>query len=163
MPQLNPEFYISQLFWLVLTFTFLFVFLWRISLPRISNVLEKRANKINNDVIKAKEYQTEAEDIQIKIDSQLKEAKLENNDFIKDANFNFQKNISRKLEAIDKSLNTKIENATNIIEKNKKESLKLINNQIIEITKLTLSKISNIKVDDESIKESVNIIQKKNN
>ena len=69
MPQLNPEFYISQLFWLVLTFTFLFIFLWRISLPRISTVLEKRANKINDDIKIAKQYQAEAEEIQNKIDS----------------------------------------------------------------------------------------------
>ena len=49
MPQLNPEFYISQLFWLVVCFTFLFIFLWRISLPRISSVLEKRTNKRIDD------------------------------------------------------------------------------------------------------------------
>ena len=41
MPQLNPEFFVTQLFWLVVTFSFLLVFLWRISLPRIGNVLEK--------------------------------------------------------------------------------------------------------------------------
>ena len=44
MPQLNPEFFISQLFWLILTFSFLLFFLWKISLPRISSVLEKRDN-----------------------------------------------------------------------------------------------------------------------
>ena len=54
MPQLNPEFFISQLFWLVITFTFLFIFLWRISLPRISSVLEKREYKINEDIALAK-------------------------------------------------------------------------------------------------------------
>ena len=54
MPQLNPEFFISQLFWLVLTFTFLFVFLWRISLPRISMALKKRENKINDDIATSK-------------------------------------------------------------------------------------------------------------
>ncbi len=46
MPQLNPEFFVSQLFWLVVTFSFLLVFLWRISLPRIGSVLEKREKKI---------------------------------------------------------------------------------------------------------------------
>ena len=68
MPQLNPEFFISQLFWLILTFTFLFIFLWRISLPRISSVLEKRETKINDDVAVAKQLQAEAEEIQKKID-----------------------------------------------------------------------------------------------
>ena len=65
MPQLEQtEFFISQLFWLVLTFSFLLIFLWRISLPRISSVLEKRENKINNDIESAKQQQTEAEEIE---------------------------------------------------------------------------------------------------
>ena len=63
MPQLNPEFFVTQLFWLVVTFSFLLVFLWRISLPRISNVLEKRERKINEDLTAAKELQSEAENI----------------------------------------------------------------------------------------------------
>ena len=89
MPQLNPEFFISQLFWLVLTFTFLFVFLWRISLPRINSVLEKRESKINEDVAVAKQLQAEAEEIQKKIDNQLNQAKTETADLIKSAISNF--------------------------------------------------------------------------
>ena len=46
MPQLDPEFFVSQLFWLVVTFSFLFLFLWKVSLPRIGFILEKRENKI---------------------------------------------------------------------------------------------------------------------
>ena len=64
MPQLNPEFFVSQIFWLIVTFSFLLFFLWKISLPRISRVLEKRENKINNDIESAKILQTEAEQIQ---------------------------------------------------------------------------------------------------
>ena len=64
MPQLDPEFFVSQLFWLVVTFSFLLIFLWRISLPRISNVLKKRERKISEDLTAAKELQLEAEKIQ---------------------------------------------------------------------------------------------------
>ena len=72
MPQLNPEFFVSQLFWLVVTFSFLFVFLWRVSLPRIGNVLEKRERKITEDLTAAKELQAEASQIQEEIEKQLK-------------------------------------------------------------------------------------------
>jgi F-type H+-transporting ATPase subunit b len=57
MPQLNPEFFVTQLFWLVVTFSFLLVFLWRISLPRIGNVLEKRERKINENINADKQLQ----------------------------------------------------------------------------------------------------------
>ena len=155
MPQLNPEFYMSQLFWLVLTFTFLFIFLWRISLPRISTVLEKRASKINDDIRLAKQHQAEAEEIQNKIDFQLREARLETSELIKTANFNFQDQAAKELEKIDNSINLKIDETSAAITKSKSESLKQINDHIYEITKLTLSKISNINADDSEIKDVV--------
>jgi len=155
MPQLNPEFYVSQLFWLVLTFTFLFIFLWRISLPRISIVLEKRASKINDDIRSAKQHQAEAEEIQNKIDFQLREARLETSELIKTANFNFQDQAAKELEKIDNSINLKIDETSAAITKSKSESLKQINDHIYEITKLTLSKISNINADDSEIKDVV--------
>jgi len=155
MPQLNPEFYVSQLFWLVLTFTFLFIFLWRISLPRISIVLEKRASKINDDIRSAKQHQAEAEEIQNKIDFQLREARLETSELIKTANFNFQDQAAKELEKIDNSINLKIDETSTAITKSKSESLKQINDHIYEITKLTLSKISNINADDSEIKDVV--------
>ena len=161
MPQLNPEFFISQLFWLVISFTFLFVFLWRISLPRISTVLEKRANKISEDINIAKKHQAEAEEIQIKIDSQLRTAKTETSELIKIASKNLQDHAEKELEKIDNNLNSKIEEASSTIEKNKADSLKFINDQIYDITKLTLSKISTVEANDNEIKEVVDNIQQK--
>ena len=137
------------------------IFLWRISLPRISTVLEKREDKINNDIKEAKLLQAEAEEIQIKIDSQLREAKYETADLIKMSISNFQDHISKKLEQLDKELNTKLEESASIIEKNKNESLKKIHDKIYDITKLTLSKLSEVNVSDIEIKEMVDTIQKK--
>ena len=76
MPQLNPEFFVSQLFWLAVFFTFLFVFLWRVSLPRIATVLEKRQNKIDENLSSAKELQEQAMEIEKKINDQINKAKL---------------------------------------------------------------------------------------
>ena len=155
MPQLNPEFFISQLFWLVISFTFLFIFLWRISLPRISTVLEKRSNKINEDIEIAKLHQTKAEEIQKSIDNQLREAKLETADLIKSTNQSLQGHATKELDKLDKLLNRKLDESSSQIEKNKSDSLNQINDQIYEITKLTLSRISSINVNDEDIKDVV--------
>ena len=155
MPQLNPEFFISQLFWLILTFSFLLFFLWKISLPRISSVLEKRDNKINNDVNTAKKMQAEAEEIQKQIEDQLKKAKDETSDQIKGAIQNIQAKSLEELSNLDKILNKKIEDSGLAIEKNKNNSLEQINSQIFEVTKLTLNKISTLNIDDKEIKNSI--------
>ena len=161
MPQLNPEFFISQLFWLTLTFTFLFIFLWRISLPRISSVLEKRESKINNDITEAKRLQAEAEEIQNIINIQLSKAKVNNFDMIKKATMDFQDHTNKQLQILDNELSKKLEESYKIIEENKSESLKKIDNQIYEITKLTISKISSISINDNEIKEVVDSIQRR--
>ena len=96
MPQLNPEFFISQLFWLVVTFSFLLVFLWRISLPRIGSALIKREKKINDDIALAKELQQEANNIQKIVDDQIKQTYTNTSEIIKETNINLQKRLCRK-------------------------------------------------------------------
>jgi F-type H+-transporting ATPase subunit b len=155
VPQLDPEFFVSQLFWLVVTFSFLLLFLWRVSLPRIGSVLEKRENKINNDIETAKQLQIEAEKIQDQIEQKLRDSKERNFGLIKNSTVNLKNKASEELLKLDNELNKKIEKSATIIENNKKESLKQIHEQIHEITKLTLSKLSTVQINDQEIKESV--------
>ena len=46
MPQLNPEFWVSQIFWLLLTFGILYIVLSKFILPKISSNLEARKSQI---------------------------------------------------------------------------------------------------------------------
>ena len=160
MPQLNPEFFVSQLFWLVVTFSFLFIFLWRISLPRIGNVLEKRERKISEDLTAAKELQIEAEKIQETIENQLKQARADSSDMIKSSSLSFQEKAQAELNKLDNELDAKIEQSAQAIEKNKNDSVSQIQNQLNEITKLTLSKVSSFDVADDEIKKAVNSIER---
>ena len=130
MPQLNPEFFASQLFWLAIIFIFLFIFLWRVSLPRINSVQTKRENKIKEDIKKAKQLQAEAEDIQEQINKQLDQAKSDSAVLIKSAFTKLQDESSKKLEELDKNLSTKIDATYETIENNKSESMSQIYEQI---------------------------------
>jgi len=155
MPQLNPEFFVSQLFWLVVTFSFLFVFLWRVSLPRIGNVLEKRERKITDDLTAAKELQAEASKIQEEIENQLKQARTDSSEMIKSSTIALQDKAQTELKKLDKELETKIDESAKAIDKSKSESVSQIQKQIHEITKLTLSKVATFNVSDEEIKKAV--------
>ena len=50
MPQLNPEFWVSQIFWLILSFGILFIILSKAILPKISANLESRKSQILENV-----------------------------------------------------------------------------------------------------------------
>ena len=62
MPQLNPEFWISQVFWLVLTFGILYVVLSKLVLPKISDNLETRKSQILENIETAEKQREESED-----------------------------------------------------------------------------------------------------
>ena len=161
MPQLNPEFFLSQLFWLVISFSFLLFFLWKFSLPRISAVLEKREIKINNDIQSAKKLQNEAEEIQNQIEKTLLTARNQTTEMIKKTSIDLQNKSIAELKKIDNELKKKIDESTKIIKKNKNNSMVELNDQIKEITKLTISKLSRISVNDHEINNAISKVQNK--
>jgi len=60
-PPFKTETFPSQIFWLAITFAFLFVVLWRIAGPRISSVIGMRRDKINGDIAAAQKSRGDAE------------------------------------------------------------------------------------------------------
>ena len=104
MPQLNPEFFVSQLFWLMITFVFLLVFLSNVSLPRIGSVLKKREKKINDDIATAKKLQAEAEVIQKKIEDRLRNALNERNSNLQDQNSSMLQQLSPDMDGMNPPL-----------------------------------------------------------
>jgi F-type H+-transporting ATPase subunit b len=61
-PPFKTETFPSQIFWLVITFAFLFAVLWRIAGPRIQGVITSRRGQIEGDLAKAQSHRTDAED-----------------------------------------------------------------------------------------------------
>ena len=155
MPQLNPEFFVSQLFWLAIFFTFLFIFLWRISLPRISTVLENRQNKINENLSSAKELQEKALEIEKKINLQIFKAKEEADVLIKETINSLQDEVASQLSALDQDLEKKISNSEKEILKSRDNQMKNIDYEIANLTKLTVSKITNLDLTNSDIDKAI--------
>ena len=155
MPQLNPEFFLSQLFWLAVFFSFLFVFLWRVSLPRIANVLEKRRNKIDENLLSAKELQEQAKEIEKRINEKINQAKQDTSETIKQTLSALNDETSSQLNELEKDLEKKISESEKEILKNRDNQLENINSEIINITKITVSKLANIKLSDDEINQLI--------
>jgi len=60
-PPFKTETFPSQIFWLVITFAFLFAVLWRIAGPRIQGVITTRRGQIEGDLAKAQSHRSDAE------------------------------------------------------------------------------------------------------
>ena len=63
MPQFNAKSFNSQLFWLIITFTALYITITYFILPRIRENIRLRKNKIANDLERAEKIKAEIEDM----------------------------------------------------------------------------------------------------
>lgn len=77
MPQLDPSNYVSELFWLAITFGAMFLIMWKIAVPKISDVLEARQYRLDDNHAKAEELNREAEEAYDAYQTALAEARSE--------------------------------------------------------------------------------------
>ena len=75
LPQLDFDTWPSQIFWLAVALIALYQLMSKIALPRISSVLEERADAIADDLDRAEEFKRKAEEAQAAYDRALAEAR----------------------------------------------------------------------------------------
>ena len=162
MPQLNPEFWISQIFWLTLTFGILYVVLSKLLLPKISANLELRKSQIQEN-IEAAEKQRESSEKKLKeYDEIILKNKLEAKNIFKDAREKVIKDISSKKEVLDKQIDEEIKKAEQEIELLKKSAPEKINKIAIETSSELVKKLIGAEVNNSSISAIVDDLSKRN-
>ncbi len=77
MPQLEPEFYTGQLFWLLVTFVALYLVIWKLALPRIGEILEARQSRIDHDLERATVVKEEAASVAAAYEAELAKARAD--------------------------------------------------------------------------------------
>ncbi len=75
MPQLNPDSYVSQVFWLAIFFVLTLVFLRFVGLPRITAIIDERARKIGGDIASAEALRTQAAEAEKTYDATMAAAR----------------------------------------------------------------------------------------
>ena len=75
LPQLNPEFYASQIFWLAIIFGLLFIVLSRVTLPKIASGLAARKSRIDGDLGAAEQSKKDASDALAAYEAALAQAR----------------------------------------------------------------------------------------
>ena len=161
MPQLNPEFWVSQIFWLILTFGVLYVVLAKLILPKISANLEIRKSQIL-DNIEAAEKQREESELKIEEYKKTVEAsKIEAKNYFKQAKEKLLKNISLKKDALDKELNIEIQKAESEIKKLRATAPEKINKIAVETSADLLHQLIGAEVNNSSISAIVDDLSKR--
>ena len=162
MPQLNPEFWVSQIFWLTLTFGVLYVVLSKLILPKISANLELRKSQIQENVEAAEKQRENSESKLKEYDQIVLKSKLEAKDILKSAREKVLKDINSKKEILDKQIDEEINNAEKEIEMLRKSASGKINKIAIETSSDLIKKLIGAEVNSSSISAIVEDLSKRN-
>ena len=161
MPQLNPEFWISQIFWLTLTFGILYIVLSKLILPKISANLELRKSQIQENV-EAAEKQRESSETKLKeYDNIILKSKLEAKNIFKDAREKVIKDINSKKETLDKQIDVEIQKVEKEIDLLRKSAPEKINKIAIETSSELVKKLIGADVNNSSISAIVDDLYKR--
>jgi|TARA_B100000287_G_scaffold128317_1_gene120313 F-type H+-transporting ATPase subunit b len=161
MPQLNPEFWISQIFWLTLTFGILYIVLSKMILPKISSNLESRKSLIQENIEAAEKQRADSEKKLKEYEEIISKSKLEAKNIFNETKEKILKDINGKRESLDKQLDEeikKIEQEINILKKNAPEK---INKIAIETSSELLKKLIGADINNSSISAIVSDLSKK--
>ena len=162
MPQLNPEFWISQIFWLILTFGTMYVVLSKFILPKISNNLESRKSQILEN-IEAAEKQREDSEVKLKeYDEIILKSKSEAKTMFNQTREKALKDIMAKKEVLDQQIDDEINKAEKEIEALRVSAPDKINKIAIETSSELLEKLIGFGVNSSSISAIVDDLSKRN-
>ena len=162
MPQLNPEFWISQIFWLTLTFGILYLVLSKLILPKISANLESRKSQILEN-IEAAEKQREDSETKLKdYEEIISKSRLDAKTIFNQAREKALKDINAKREVLDKQIDDEIIKAEQEIKILRENAPEKINKIAIETSSELVQKLIGAEINNSSISAIVDDLSKRN-
>ena len=151
MPQLNPEFWISQIVWLVLTFGILYIVLSKLILPKISDNLESRKSQILENIETAENQREESEKKLKEFEKIILESKLEAKNYFNEARQKILDDINSKRLALEKDIDEEISAAEQEVNNLKIGSHEKIRNIAVETSSELIKQLIGEEANNSSI------------
>ena len=153
MPQLEVSTYLSQFFWLILSFLSLWFFMAWFIIPKIEDILEQRRRKIDDYIQKAEKINKQALASLEKYEKALKKAKLEAESIIATNKVSIEKSIADRHLEIEEILNKKIADTEFMLAKERQETFEAIDAICLKTAKHILNKLDINDVSDDILEK----------
>ena len=156
MPQLDVTFFPTQIFWLFVTFVPLYLIIWKIVVPRITDTLEARQKRIDDNLERANTYKDEAESANKAYEKSIKEAKAMADQIIADAKLKLSEEVKAKETELAGRLDTLVLESESRIQHTLNSALDTMYNVAEEITSDTAQLLLNQSVDSATLRSALN-------
>ena len=162
MPQLNPEFWISQIFWLTLTFGILYLVLSKLILPKISANLESRKSQILENIEAAEKQREDSETKLKEYEEIISKSRVDAKTIFNQSREKALKDINAKREVLDKQIDDEIVKAEQEIKILRESAPDKINKIAIETSSELVQKLIGAEINNSSISAIVDDLSRRN-
>ena len=162
MPQLDPEFWFSQIFWLVITFGILYLVLSKLILPKISDNLETRKSQVLENLEIAEKQRNQSEAKLKEFDNIILKSKIDAKNLFNESRRKLLDDINNKRQKLDEEIDKEVKIVESEIEQLKKKSPEKINKIAIETSADLIKQLINADINNSSITAIVSDVASKN-
>jgi len=155
MPQLDPTSYPSQIFWLAVSFATLFLIMWKVALPRVSETLANRQQKLTGDLEKAEQLKSDAEKVQMDLDQALADARAEAQSVLAKTALEIADAQEKRLEAFNADMARKAEEAEQRISAAREQALASVREVASEVASSVVEKLSGSTADAKTLDKAL--------
>lgn len=155
MPQFDPNVFATQAFWLVITFTALFFGLRKWVLPRVSDVLEARQKRIDDDLGKAANLKQEAEEVLAAYDKARTEAEARAQTLIREAQEAAAAAAAKQHEALGSKLAAQVSEAEANILKARRDAEASIASLAGEVVAAATERLIGVKISTQDAEAAI--------
>ena len=160
LPQLDLETYPSLIFWSIISLLIGYILMAFIVTPSIQSIINIRETNIQNDLIKAKNSNEEAQIIKNTLSYKQEEIKLNSQNIINQAISEAKTLLDNSEKKILNKMNVKILEAEQKIHKSKNEVISELLNNAEDITRDIIQKFTSIEPLSKDIKQTVKTVSK---
>ena len=160
LPQLDLETYPSLIFWSIISLLIGYILMAFIVTPSIQSIINIRETNIQNDLIKAKNSNEEAQIIKNTLSNKQEEIKLNSQNIINQAISEAKTLLNNSEKKILNKMNVKILEAEQKIHKSKNEVISELLNNAEDITRDIIQKFTSIEPLSKDIKQTVKTVSK---
>ena len=156
MPQLEQiGTYLSQVFWLLVTFSVLFLFLRKVALPRIAGVLESRRERIEADLDKAANLKADSETILAEYEAAMADGRSRALAVVRKAADEMAQEAARQIAALGAKLAKDIEKAEARIAQARADAIGQITDVAAEAAQAATARLIDAKVTGQAAVSAV--------
>ena len=160
MPPLDPEYWASQIFWLIIVFLSIYLLIAKIFIPKIKGSIDMRQDKIRKDLEEAKIFKENAEKKMISYKKLIETANTDARKVISESRQKLNEDLRVKKEEVQKKIDQEIMSAEKEIQKFKSEVTGKVNIISEEIVSGLIKDIFGEDLNKSSIKATVSQLTK---